>query len=137
MGVTRKSAVNKAPRKKKVAPAKRTPSTTAAKVKKARTKKLRLTLEEKRLLEYPPTKKTWKCECDTINSGSMAKCWTCAKPKTKKLMWPIYTAACEKVLITPGDQWKIIDSRANFAKVKREGTGKWVEHPLPEGYSLP
>ena len=137
MGVTRKPVGGSAKRK---APAKRKPVAKQApepKIKRTRSKKLRLTIEEKRLLEYPPTEKTWKCACDAPNAGSSTICWVCRGKRTKKLLWPIYVGACKKVEIEPGDQWKIIDRMRNICKVKRKGRGVWVEHPLPEGYTLP
>ncbi len=143
--VSRKSAsasTKKAPARKKPvkapvkAPAKRTPSTTTTKKREIvkRKKRLKLTGEEIRLLEYNPTKTTWKCECGLANSGKMKVCWACGKPKNKVLLWPVYVAACVKVGVEEGTQWKIVDKNRDLTKVKKNG--KWEVIDLPEGTTL-
>lgn len=134
--VTRKSVTKKAPAKRKAAPSKRTPSTTTTQKRELikRKKKLKLSVEELSLLEYNPTKTTWKCACGLYNSGKTVKCWSCALPKTKNLLWPIYVEACAKVGIKEGGQWKIVDKNRDLAKIRKNG--KWEVIELPEGYTL-
>ena len=77
-----------------------------------RTRPLRYTEAERRLISYPPTKETWACKntygeenvnCGILNSGSSDLCWLCgkAKPESPDLVWPRYVAICEKVGIDP------------------------------------
>lgn len=77
-----------------------------------RTRPIKLTENEKRLLSYPPTKETWVCQnkygeenvlCDMPNSGSSTECWLCRakKPDDPILLWPAYVKICEKFNIDP------------------------------------
>ena len=85
----------------------------------------RLTLRDKHLLRYPPTKRTWVCckqrtahfpdgetkkfACAAVNSARLTSCWLCGhvKPKKPQLLWPLYVAACTKAGIAPGTRWPI------------------------------
>jgi len=120
---------------KKKAPAKRTPSTTTSKKKaavaKKRKKRLNLTQREQGLLLHPPTKESWLCSCDIINSGKNEHCWVCGKKQTTKLLWPLYEKACAKVGIEVGTLWRI-KSKINGTIMLREPGKKWREIELPE-----
>lgn len=76
----------------------------------------RLTNAEKRLIDYPPTPKTWRCkhkirkgedqllsECGSVNSGRNKQCWLCThlRPSKPVLLWPLYVKACAKAGVTP------------------------------------
>jgi len=78
-----------------------------------RTKKKRLTKAQKRLLQWPPTEKTWLCpKCDAPNNGKAKECSWCrtAKPKKPNLLWPQYVAACAIIDITPGTKVRFDES---------------------------
>ncbi len=138
---TRKTATTKrkAPAKRKAAPAKRAPSTTTTKkkelIQRKRKKRLNVSVIEQGLLLYPPTQTTWACTCDTYNNGKAEKCWLCGNSKTDKLLWPLYEAACLKVGIEVGGNWKIVNKLQGHVMV-RYGQGKWKDIDLPEGYTL-
>jgi hypothetical protein len=74
-------------------------------------KKLTLTVMERRLLEYPPTPTTWKCTCGMVNGGSAVRCFVCATHQGEgtTLLYEVYTKACDKVGIIPGQKWKYSD----------------------------
>jgi len=131
----RKAPATKAPAKRKAAPAKRTPSTTTTKKRELvkRKKRLNVSVVEQGLLLHPPTKVTWACSCGIYNGGRQEKCWLCGKPKTDKLLWPIYIAACEKVGVEIGSMWKI-KNKINNHVMMRPAKGKWRDWSLPEGY---
>lgn len=74
----------------------------------------RLTAAEKRMLDYPPTERTWLCQskrktdegtriCGTPCSGKTEACYSCgkAKPKKPKLLWPQYLLVCKKAGVEP------------------------------------
>jgi hypothetical protein len=68
----------------------------------------KLTKAELRLLEYPPTESTWRCQapkptadnenavCGMVNSGSLANCWVCMSVEPRSLLWPEYQKAAAK-----------------------------------------
>jgi hypothetical protein len=85
-----------------------------------------LTADERRLLTYPPTQKTWLCrgkytvtkivdglpsivtlKCSMTNNGANRRCVICGTKKsaTPKLLWPLYELACKKAGIEPGTRW--------------------------------
>lgn len=74
----------------------------------------KLTKAERKLIEFPPTPKTWRCRskrqvgdetkpCGMVNSGLRSKCLYCGakKPSKPTLLWPLYEAACKKAGIEP------------------------------------
>ena len=101
----------------------------------------RLTVAEKRLLQHPPTKGTWRCKgyiktsptegevekklCGQLNLGLTHHCWVCGKVKPNKaeLVWPEYVAACKKAGIEPGERWHESDPPKAAARrnVRRKG----------------
>jgi len=67
-----------------------------------------LTREQQRLLRYPPTPTSWQhAGCSAVNRGSAKACWLCCKPKprTPRLLWPLYERACKVAGIEPGERW--------------------------------
>lgn len=111
-----------------------------------RVKKPKLTVQEKNLLEFPPTERTWVCNgtylvwnatesknekktCGTVNGGSNKECMLCGKKRSEKpkLLWPDYVSACAKVGIEPGTMWKMGD-RGPLIRVKGES---WKSQPEP------
>jgi hypothetical protein len=74
----------------------------------------KLTKAEKRLIQHPPTPRTWRCRskrkgeagtepCGFINSGLRSTCGMCgtSKPSKPTLLWPLYLKACAKAGIEP------------------------------------
>jgi hypothetical protein len=113
--------------------AKKKPSTATSK--KPKVKKLRLNSTELRLLEFPPTEHTRRCQCGFIASKETKTCIVCGE-KPEDLLWPIYLAACAKVGISPGEMWKIMDTGRGRYAASRKPKTPWKEIELPEGYSL-
>jgi hypothetical protein len=85
-----------------------------------RTRPLKVSENERRLLAYPPTKETWLCKnrygeentlCDMPNAGSHTKCWLCGtkKPEDAPLLWPVYVKICEKFEIDPEPRKRIVN----------------------------
>lgn len=77
-----------------------------------RTRPVKFTEDERRLLAYPPTLETWICVnrygegnilCEVPNAGYQDKCWVCGTPKSEKslLAWDLYVKVCEKVGVDP------------------------------------
>lgn len=93
-----------------------------------RTQGSRLTQFERKMLEYPPTEKTWICKakkedstCNMILSGSTPNCLLCGKPQGEnpQRLWPKYVDACAKVGIEPGILWKEVDGRP-FIRIRNQ-----------------
>lgn len=75
----------------------------------------KLSAEEQRLIDHPPTEATWYCAhreqyeasdgemrervTHVTNAGGNDHCWLCRerKPAKPKLAWPVYQAALAKV----------------------------------------
>jgi len=77
-----------------------------------RTRPVKFTEDERRLLAYPPTTQTWICVnrygegntlCQLPNAGYQDRCWGCGTPKSEKslLAWDLYVKVCEKVGVDP------------------------------------
>jgi hypothetical protein len=102
-----------------------------------RSKKIKLTQREVRLLEYPPVKEAWYClhtyedgsKSQVYNTGSSTKCIICGKkkPSRPKRPWAEYVAACEKVSIDPEEhlRWKVV---GNVPMMRTKG-GTWKKAP--------
>jgi hypothetical protein len=94
----------------------------------------KLTRKQIGLLAYPPTRSTWECKCTKYNAGSIIdNCIWCGqvKPKSPKLLWREYSAACAKVGIEPGlFVWKIGENKQ--PRIKRVGSSKWENWVPPE-----
>lgn len=100
-----------------------------------RPKKLRLTPQERRFLEYPPTAGTWRCPCGIVNGRTAEYCLSCMEPvgDTPKLVYDIYAKACVKVGIEEGGMWKYSDKlRSPIVRY----SGSWKIAELPEGLTI-
>lgn len=86
----------------------------------ARTKRIRFTKYELKLLLHPPTEGTWICPSHKkddgttftiINSASQKSCWLCHKnkPQRAKKPWKDYVLACDKLGIEPGTPGFVVE----------------------------
>lgn len=98
-------------------------------------KRVKFTKEELKLLEYPPTERTWVCENHSgglANSGIAESCFFCGKAKDKNpiLLWTTYASACEKLGIKPlTGTWVQID---NFTgRLFMKGGRAWKTYDIP------
>lgn len=77
-----------------------------------RTRPIRLTEADRKLLSYPPTKGTWICQnrwgdentlCATINGRNHEECILCKAPKLEEpvLLWGAYVKVCERFELDP------------------------------------